>query len=100
MGHDIKISVCSITVDFPYLKWQVESLKRQDCDFEWIVVDDKYDEHKEMAASEIGSSFPFQHISPRVMTPYYSAGMCYNTALCYARGDLIYFMADKIVPKP
>jgi len=93
------ISVCSITVDFPHLEWQVESLKRQDCDFEWIVVDDKYEEHKDILSNAIGDSFRFLHIPPRVMSPYYSPGMSYNTALSYVRGELVYFMADKIVPK-
>lgn len=94
------VTVCTLTIGLGNFKWQLEALQKQDVSLEWIIVDDNRDEHKEMVVNAIGDSFPFQHILPREPSPYYGAGMCLNTAFAHARGEFIYLMAEKMIPKP
>ena len=87
-----KISVITITARDLRLSKQVEALSRQTFqDFEWIVVDDKRDEH------QIVAPFPFKHIYPKVVRTYTAHNEANNTGLIHAQGELVILMSDYMI---
>lgn len=93
----MKISILTITArDLGMIDYQREYLNAQTFkDFEWILVDDNETKLK------VGdASFPIIHISSKEKKPYFAAGAAMNTGLIHAQGELIYFMADYILPHP
>lgn len=73
-----------------------ESLARQSHqDFEWVIVDDRYDERRdEVAALPV----PNRHMPPRGgVKPGNAWSSAMNTGILHARGELLHFMADSVV---
>ena len=94
----IKISVLTLTCREGMLATQAEALSKQTFkDFEWIIVDDLYDKRPNISQSW---GFPVTHMTSSMPKDYAAPGEAANDALCRASGELVYFMADYILPMP
>lgn len=96
-----KITILTIIYRPGYIDSMTESLRGQIFkDFEWILVDDLYEQRKEIVREYVGASLNLKHIPPREMNPFASGSMATNTAFMHAEGELVYFMADYMYLHP
>lgn len=96
MGN-IKISILTVTArDLGMINYQKKYLEAQSFkDFEWVIVDDNEIKLK------IGETpFPVIHVASKDRKPYFCAGTAMNTGFIHCQGELVYFMADYILPHP
>lgn len=93
----MKVSIITPTYrDTELLLKQAYNLCRQTMphdDFEWLLIDDFYEDRKEKVASW-QTPFPVRHLPPRVYSEYRVPSTLINGALVEAQGELIYFMSD------
>ncbi len=90
-----KISVLTVSGRRSYQQFQVNALKAQTFkDFEWVFVDDLYDERKEEMAKLVDSAFPFTHLHQKEVVDYFAVGAGNNDGFVRCRGELIFFMID------
>lgn len=66
-------------------------------EFEWVIVDDHHSWHKDSVAA-LTPGCSVTHIPPREVKPHQAWSSAMNTALLHAQGELLYFMADSIIP--
>jgi glycosyltransferase involved in cell wall biosynthesis len=93
-----KISVLTITARDLYLEDQAEALNVQTLqDIEWIVVDANRAYNPELKKK---CQFPLVYLQERNPKPYAAAGQAYNYGLIHAQGELVFFMADYVLPHP
>lgn len=97
-----KISVFTpMCRDIGMEKYQVEGLVSQTFkDYEWVIVDDLHEQRKGLLAELIKDKFSYCHMPPKEVKPYFATAAAHNLALTYARGEIIYFMCDYVVPLP
>ena len=97
----MKISILTPTCRDQFLEWQIKALKQQTLtDFEWVLVDDLYSLTKERVRALVGESFPVIHISPTKQETYPVIASACNDGLVYAKGKLVFFMNDYVLPHP
>ncbi len=90
-----KISILTVSGRRSYQQFQVQALKAQTFkDFEWVFVDDLYDERKEEMAKLVGDAFPFTHLHQKEVVDYFAVGAGHNDGFVRCRGELIFFMID------
>ncbi len=94
-----KITVQMVTGrDLKMIPYQIDSLKAQSFkDFEFVFVDELWEERKNLVKEQIGDSFPCIHILPKVIRPYFAPGEAWNYGFTLCNGELLYFMADYIL---
>ena len=93
-----KITVLTITARDLYLADQTQSLNQQTLqEFEWVIVDAKRDKNREV---EKIARFPVQYLCDKERKDYFAGGQAYNWGIVHARGELIYFMSDYVIPSP
>lgn len=96
-----KISVLTIMYRPGYLDSMTQCLREQTFkDFEWILVDDLWEQRKDILREYVGNSLNLKHIPPREVRPYSCSAMAVNTGLIHAEGELIYFMNDYMYLHP
>lgn len=96
-----KISVLVIIYRPGYIDSMTEALRNQTFkDFEWILVDDLWEQRKEIIKEYVGGSLNLKHIPPREIKPYATTCLAGNTGFIHAEGKLIYIMPDYIYPHP
>lgn len=94
-----KITVLTITARNLYLDEQVKALESQTLqDFEWVVVDSNYITNKLWLAKLC--SFRLTHLPDRTKRGYFAGGQAYNQGIAHSKGELVYFMADYVLPNP
>ncbi len=98
--EEVKISVLTTTCRNIWRQEQVDALKASVFrDFEWIVMDDLYNETKDTLKEMVGDSFPLLHmLAPP--SPFFAATEANNLAFTRCRGELVFFMTDYVVPHP
>ncbi len=80
---------------------QVKMLKEQSFkDFELVFLNDLYELRKDDISKIIGDAFPYTYLPPHKISDNFAPGAAWNDLFTYARGELLYFMADYIVPHP
>lgn len=90
-----KISVLTVSGRRLYQQTQVAALKTQTFkDFEWVFVDDLYDERKDEMAKLVDGAFPFTHLHQKDVVDYFAVGAGHNDGFVRCRGELIFFMID------
>lgn len=95
------ISVITIIFRYGYIDTIVESLKTQTFkDFELILVDELYEQRKDVVKEYIGSSFPLKHIPPRASSKFSMAAHAHNDAIMNAEGELLYYLSDYVYAHP
>ncbi len=78
---------------------QVDYLKNQTFkDFELVFFDDLYEQRKDAVRKEVGDSFPLIYLPPREIKPVFAPGAVWNDLFTHCSGELLFFMADYIVP--
>lgn len=93
-----KISVISITSREMYIPEIIECLKNQSFqDFEYILIDDLKEQHENFKEI-VEEKFPFIHMTPFKVVPYYAASAAFNDGLTRCSGELVFFTADYILP--
>src|SRR3990167_10826136 len=81
------ITVLTTACRIPYLRWQAEALKRQTFkDFEWVVVDDLYEQRKDSLKEQVNEMFPLVHIPTSRKRDYYAQSEALNDGLAHASG--------------
>ncbi|GAH79047.1 unnamed protein product, partial [marine sediment metagenome] len=84
-----------------YIDSITQALKDQTLtDFELILIDDLWEQRKDVVKEYIGNAFPFKHIPPRELSPYAMPCAAMNTGLIHAEGELIYLMNDYMYIHP
>mgnify|MGYP001589400451 CR=1 FL=1 len=97
----LKITVLTPTCRDDFLEWQIKALKQQTfTDYEWVLVDDLYSLTKERAVALVNGTFPLIHIPPNKREDYPVIASACNDGLIYARGRLVFFMNDYVLPHP
>ncbi len=95
------ITVMTTTGRDLFRKENAEYLKEQTFrDFEWLLVDDLYNEKAEAMSGFVGNNFPFIHMIPKKIAPYIVAGAAINDGLVRVNGELIVFKADYMMLHP
>jgi len=96
-----KISVLTIIYRPGYIDSMTEALRNQTFkDFEWILVDDLWEQRKEILKGYVDGSLNLKHIPPREIKPYATTCLALNTGIIHAEGELIYLLADYMYPHP
>ena len=96
-----KITVLTPTCRDDFLEWQIRALKQQTLtDFMWVLVDDLYFRTKERGKALVAESFPIIHILPTKQETYPVIASACNDGLIHARGQLVFFMNDYVIPHP
>ncbi len=101
MSKEIKISIVSIVGRETDLMTphQVNALRGQSFqEFEWVVVDDHYERNKDWLVWQVKNAFPLTHISPQHVVDYFAPGAAFNDGFVHSRGQIVYFMADYVMP--
>ena len=96
----MKISVMMVTArDLGMLPYQIDYFKRQTFkDFELVFVDELWEQRKDSVKKEVDGAFPLTHILPNEVKSYFAPGAAWNDGFTHCRGELLYFMADYIIP--
>jgi len=80
-----------------FIKEQATALKFSEFrDFEWVVVDDLYDDRKELLTEAVGGEFPLTHTNTPDRKPYFNTVEALHTAIRHSRGELIFWMIDYV----
>ena len=88
-----KISVLTISARNLYRDEQINSLESQSFkDFEWVFVDGIYER-------VMNARFPITQIQDKGDGSH-RAGQAYNKGLVHCGGELVYFLADYVLPHP
>lgn len=98
-----QVTVLTITYRPGYIDTLIQALRDQTLDrsrWEWVFVDDLYEQRREAVAEHIGGSFTYKHLPSREIRPYSATATAINTGLAVAEGELVYFMADYAYPHP
>ena len=97
----IKISVLTPTCRDQFTEVQVKALKQQSFkDFEWVLVNDLYERTKDKITSLINDAFRVTHIAPSIRESYPVIASACNDGLIHAKGELVFFMNDYVIPHP
>jgi len=92
----VRITVLTSSYRLLYKKEQIEALSQQTFrDFEWIVVDDHYQDN-----APLSTPFPCIHMPPAEIFQYFALGAAMNDGLVRASGKYVFFMNDYVIPKP
>ena len=92
----MKLTVLTSTYKLFMKEQQIEALTKQTFkDFEWVIVDDSYEQNKGFTCS-----FPVIHMPPNEIVPYFALASCFNDGLVRASGKYVFFMNDYIIPSP
>lgn len=95
-----KISVLTVSGRRLYQEYQIMSLKAQTFkDFEWVFVDDLYDERKEEMIKMVDGAFPFTHLHQQNVVDYFAVGAGHNDGFVRCKGELVFFMIDYTLPE-
>ena len=90
------ITILTPTCDLLYKDRQIEALEKQTFrDFEWVIVDDAYEQNKGVQAS-----FPVKHIPPQNPVLYVALAAAMNDGIALVEGEIVYFMNDYVIPEP
>lgn len=98
-----KISVLTVTcrADPKVYAYMVQALNNQKFrDFEWILVDDHYEQTKDMVKKLVADTFLCVHMPPQIIPPYFARAAALNDGLTYCDGKIVYFMCDYSIPMP
>lgn len=89
------ISVLTPTYRLLYRDRQLKALSQQTFkDFEWIIIDDSYEQNKGIKAP-----FPIIHIPPINPVPYFALASAINDGIVQSSGKYVFFMNDYIIPE-
>ena len=95
-----KISVLTVTGRDLYQAFQVVALQSQTFqDFEWVFVDDLYEERKDEIKEMVHGTFPLIHMPQKNIVDYFAVGAGHNDGFIQCRGELIFFMIDYCIPE-
>lgn len=95
------ITVLTVTGRDLFRKENADCLKAQTFrDFEWVFVDDLFTQTNERMLQYVGDSFPFTHIMPKNIVPYFAVSAALNDGLVRASGELVVFKQDYILLHP
>jgi glycosyltransferase involved in cell wall biosynthesis len=90
-----KITVITPTYRLLYKEKQIEALAAQSFqDFEWVVIDDDYENNKGFK-----TPFPLIHIPVSKPVPYFALAASFNDGLSRCSGKYVFFMNDYVVPE-
>lgn len=103
MADGVKVTVLTITFRPGYIDLMCAALDRQTMpkkDWEWVLVDDLWEQRHDVVQSYVGDSINLKHIPPREIKEYSATATAFNTGLRVAKGELVYFMSDYMYPHP